>query len=359
MKTIQPKSNFWTRAHAAPSPRRDAAALIFIAALLLLMFTIRYFYEDSKGAPKEITEYIELSTLVTEDAAAQAAKQEPQLNPYASLSVPTYVNYQDGLYFLVDCYHDQILYHENMDDPLTDWLVLTNDVHQAHTIASDGVVYLVDDTENNRVLVFEKVDGKFVQTQLFENIGSRPHYIRYDERTGTFYVWSSMTGELYCFRHTRSSSRMYLTEIRKLDMLDGVYVRSFTIQGNSIYFVSGQSQILQADLKTLELKKTYPVPDAIAGMVQLLPVPGGYLVTVSTDREGDQSFATILWCNTLGDLAEGNYTDVYENFVGGGTPYYITRLDDTYYLTEHRVPGHSVWSFRIVDRAITDVKALY
>lgn len=350
-----------------PTPERNAFAIISIALLLVVLFTLRYFYLDSHGAPKKINDYVAVSTLLVEDVQAAADALIPAQNTYPQLSVPTYVNEQDGVYFLVDCYHDQIIYHDNLEDPLTDWSVLTNDMSKGHTIVSDGIVYLADDTENNRILVFEKVDNKFVETQVFENIGNRPHYIQYEESTGTFYAWSSTSGELYCFQHTREDSRMYLTEVRHIDALDGVYVRSFTINGNSIYFVSGQSQIIQADLKTLKIKKTYPVPDAIAGMVQLLPVPGGYLITVSTDNAGDQSYATILYCEKLSDLGKtdgsgkvvGEYEDVYSYFVGGGTPYYITRLGDTYYMTEHRIPGHSVWSFQFNHKQITNVQAVY
>lgn len=350
-----------------PTPRRNVFALLSIALLLMVLFSLRYFYLDSHGAPKEITSYVTASTVLVEDVQAAADALVPAKNSYPDLSVPTYVNEQDGVYFLVDCYHDQIIYHDNLTDPLTDWSVLTNDMSKGHVIVSDGTVYLADDTENNRVLVFEKAGDKFVETQVFENIGNRPHYIQYEESSGTFYVWSSMSGELYCFQHTRTDSRMYLTEIRRIDALDGVYVRSFTIRGSSIYFVSGQSQIIQADLKTLEIKKTYPVPDALAGMIQLLPVPGGYLITVSTDNTGDQSYATILYCEKLSDLGKtddagkvvGKYEDVYSYFVGGGTPYYITRLGDTYYMTEHRIPGHSVWSFQFSNKQITNVQAVY
>ncbi len=40
---------------------------------------------------------------------------------------------------LSDCYHDQILYHDNLTDPLTSWNILTDDVHYAHTIAGDDL----------------------------------------------------------------------------------------------------------------------------------------------------------------------------------------------------------------------------
>ncbi len=345
-------------ASVTPNRKRDRVTLLGIALLLLLLLTSRSLYLDRQGAPKEITSYVTASTVLVEDLTDVVPK-EPQTNPYDSLCVPTYVNYEDGFYFLVDCYHNQVLYHDSLDDPLTQWKVLTNDMNMGHTIASDGLVYLVDDTENNRVLVFEKKDDCFVMTQVFDNIGNRPHYIQYDERTAAFYVWSSLSGELYCFKHTRYDSRMYLTDIRKIDELDGVYVRSFTIIGKDIYFVSGNSEILKADLTTLEIKKRYPVPDTMAGMIQLMPIPDGYLITISTDKSGDQSYATIIQCKKLEDLEKGEYTDVYEAFIGGGTPYSITKLEDTYYLTEHRVPGHSVWSFQMEDNQITNIRARY
>lgn len=345
-------------ASITPNRKREQITLLGIALLLFLLFICRFFYLEHQGPPKEIVSYVTASTLLVENLA-DVTPDTPMRNPYDSLCVPTYVNYEDGYYFLVDCYHDQVLYHENFDDPLTQWKVLTNDMHMGHTIASDGIVYLVDDTENNRILIFEKKDGCFIQTQVFNDIGNRPHYIQYDEKTATFYAWSSLSGELFCFQHARYDSRMYLTDVRKIEELDGVYVRSFTIIGNDIYFVSGKSEILKADLTTLRIKKRYPVPDTMAGMIQLMPISGGYLITISTDSTGDQSYATIIRCKRLEDLEKGEYTDVYESFIGGGTPYSITRLEDTYYLTEHRVPGHSVWSFQIDQNQLVNIRARY
>ena len=84
-----------------------------------------------------------------------------------------------------------------------------------------------------------------------------------------------------------------------------------------------------------------------------------FYITISTDADGNQDAATILRTEDLHDLSAGKYEDVYENFVGGGTPYYLTKIDEKYFLTEHRVPGHSVWSFSVKDGEITDVEAVY
>lgn len=285
-------------------------------------------------------------------------------NPYPTLSVPTYITKVKDTYFIVDCYHNQVIYHNNLTDPLYEWQIMTSDVSMAHTLASDGTIYMIDDTEKNRILIMEKAVNEngqpiFIPTQEFTEIGNRPHYIIYDEQTDTFYAWSSESGEMYLFRHPKDDSRTYLTEIRSIPSLNGVYVRSFTIVENTIYFVSGNSTIIEADLATFKIRREYDVPAQLGGMVQLTPIEDYYYITISTDISGNQDYATIIRVKKLSDLAKENYEDIYHYFVGGGTPYYITLIEDTWYLTEHRLPGHSIWSFQVLDNTITDVTTVY
>lgn len=302
-----------------------------------------------------------LLDLSSDDFAAQTQEQIP-LNPHTELSVPTYITKVKDTYFIVDCYHNQVIYHDNLQDPLTDWKVMTSEISQGHTLASDGSVYLIDDTENNRILIFEKKDGIFYHTQTFAEIGNRPHYIIYHKSDATFYVWSSMSGEMYLLRHDADNTRMYLSEIRTIPELQDTYVRSFTILDGDIYFVSGipgNSAILRADLETFEIEETYAVPDTLAGMIQLTRIEDAFYITVSTDINGSQDAATILRTDKLENLAGGNYEDIYASFIGGGTPYYITQIDGLYYLTEHRLPGHSIWSFHVDHGELCDITAVY
>ena len=305
-----------------------------------------------------ITQYLRPSELVSVSDAV-SPETEPAVNTFTDLSVPTYLTKVEGTYFLVDCYHNQVIYHDNLEDPLAEWNVMTDEIDRGHTLASDGDVYLLDDTERNRILVFEKQEKGYVHTQTFSNIGCRPHYIVYDTATDTFYAWSSMTGEMYLFRHNANSTRMYLTEIRRIESLDQIYVRSFTIIGNDIYFVSGNSSILRADLGSFEIKDTYPVPDTMTGMIQLTLIQDYFYITISTDRTGNQDYATIIRTHDLSSLSFGEYEDVYDYFIGGGTPYYLTEIDHAYYLTEHRLPGHSLWRFQVEDNEIIQVETIY
>ena len=308
------------------------------------------------SAPGPVTEYIRPSELVP---AADTEGSAAVPNPYTDLSVPTYLTRIEDTYFLVDCYHDQVIYHDTLSDPLSEWKVMTNEIDRVHTLASDGNVYLLDDTEQNRILIYEKKEDIFVHTQTFHEIGSRPHYIVYDAPTDTFYAWSSMSGEMYLFRHNEDDTRMYLTEVRRIEALDQVYVRSFTIIDSDIYFVSGNASIIRADLNSFEILETYPVPDSMAGMIQITKIQDYFYITVSTDITGNQDYATILRTRDLSLLADGGYEDIYQYFIGGGTPYYITELNNIYYLTEHRLPGHSLWRFEVEDNEIINVEAIY
>lgn len=337
-----------------------ASALLIPLSLCFLLTGCSMRTHENLPASAPVTDYLRISELVNHAGSdTTPVPDQPRPNPYPDLSVPTQLTKVEDTYFLVDCYHNQIIYHDNLDDPLSAWKVMTDEIDKGHTLAGDGDVYLIDDTEQNRVLIFEKQGDIYAHTQTFSEIGNRPHYIVYDAPTDTFYAWSSMSGEMYLFRHNADDTRMYLTEIRRISSLDQVYVRSFTILGNEIYFVSGNASIIRASLDTFEILEIYPVPDSMAGMIQLTRIQDYFYLTVSTDITGNQDYATILRTKDLHDLAEKKYEDIYEYFVGGGTPYYITQLDNTYYLTEHRLPGHSLWSFCVENNQITDVEAVY
>ena len=101
------------------------------------------------------------------------------------------------------------------------------------------------------------------------------------------------------------------------------------------------------------------MPAELAGMIQLTPIEDYYYITISTDSTGNQDYATMLRVKDLSDLSTGEYEDVYSNFIGGGTPYYITQIDGIWYLTEHRLPGHSIWSFQVENNNITNVISIY
>ncbi|MBD5532583.1 MAG: hypothetical protein HDQ98_10385 [Lachnospiraceae bacterium] len=281
------------------------------------------------------------------------------VNPYQELKVPSQILKLGRYYVIVDTYHDQVIYSLSITAPVREWQVMTSDTKLPHSAASDGEVYLVVDTENNRILVFEWAYGRFQNTQQFENIGERPHYIEYDQETDSFLVWSSMTGEMYLFKKNPQSGRMYLWEIRSIEELEHFYVRSFTICGEQIWFPSGTNgYIIVADKQTFDVIERYPVSPEIAGMAYILPIGEAVYITISTDLEGNQDAATMIRVDDLHALADGQYEEIYDVFDTNGIPYYISNIRGTYYLTNHCGSGQ-VLRFRVVGNALINDGALF
>lgn len=291
-------------------------------------------------------------------------------NTYDTLNVATYITKVDDTYFIADCYHDQILYNKNLTDPVSQWCVLTDEVHYAHTIASDGVMFLVDDTENNRLLAFQRTDEGYVHTQTLENIGMRPHYVQYDAKNQTFMAWSSITGEMYLVKKAEKPNEqgiypLYVDKILKINELYGVYVRSFTVMEDGIYFVSGHNnqKIIKAAVNSrqdgFDILEEYPVADQAAGMVQLVKIGDFYYITISTDNQENQDYATILRTDRLERLADGSYEEIYDQFgVSGGTPYYITEIESRYYMAHHRT-NENIIAFDVNQNQIEHVEVIY
>lgn len=285
-----------------------------------------------------------------------------------ALCVPTMVRFVDGLYLIVDCYNDQIIYSDELTKGTFEWKILSTDVKEPHTIDSDGNVYLTDDTENNRVKVYRKginSDGEvwFFESQIFEGIGNRPHYTYYNEADATFYVWSSESGEMFLFKYMSEQDAVALVEKRIVPELSGVYVRSFTIRDDSIFFVSNlaDANIYQCNLETFKVERKYKVSDELAGMVQITFADGIIVITVSTDRDSNTSARNLITCTCLEDLEDGNYVSYYDLFASDGTPYNITMIgEDTYYVTAHNASGTSqVMSFQIENGAIVNIQRYF
>ena len=280
-------------------------------------------------------------------------------NGYSYLLMPTQITKINNLYFIVDCNHNQVIYTDNLNTDLMHWKVMTRDVKKPHAIASDGDIYMITDTDQNRILTFEKGYDCFRPLQTFEQIGKRPHFVDYDYSNNLFYVWSSMTGEMYLYKRIPETKLITLQEIKTIPVLTNCYVRSFTILEDVILFPAVErSSILMVDKNSFAVINEYPVPNHMAGMVQISIVDNNFLVTVSTDLQYNLQYSTVVRAQHLEDFALGNYEDLYNLFGNNGTPYYISYFDGSYYMI-HENAAPNIYRFHAKNGSFYDIKGLY
>lgn len=348
--------------------KKKIGMLILPALLCMISIACTDQAVKEEETKKEVTQ----NSNIVYDGMIKNLQPANENNTYDTLNVATYIAKADNTYFIADCYHDQIIYSDTLTKPLTEWKILTNKVHYAHTIAFDGTTLLVDDTENNRLLAFQKMGTDYVNTQILEGIGMKPHFVQYNKERQVFMAWSSITGEMYLIKkcdvpNEQGVYPLYIKSILKIEELYGVYVRSFTIMDDGIYFVSGhnnqkmiKAQIVEQDKEiSFEITERYEVPADIAGMVQLYKIQDYYYITVSTDSAENQEYATIIRTKDLDQLKTGNYEEIYTSFgLSGGTPYYINEIEGRYYMTHHRTDKNIV-AFDVIDNKIENVAIIY
>ena len=280
-------------------------------------------------------------------------------NDYKSLKLPAQITRQGDYYFIVDTYNDQVLYAADLWKPVQEWRVMDRKFNRPHAIASDGAVYLVADTDNNRVLCYEYVNGRFQNTQIFEEVGKRPHYIQYDAASASFFVWSSLTGDMYIMKRHPENNHLYIQEIRHIYELDGFYVRSFDIEGDTVLFPSGNNgYLIVADKDTLSVRERHAVPMEISGMAFAKKIGTYYYMTISTDDQFSHETAKMIRTADLASLSAGEYEDVTGYFREMRVPYYIDRINGSYFVTNHE-SRKFVYMFNVLEDRIKDVQSVH
>lgn len=268
--------------------------------------------------------------------------------------VPTHVYQYGGEFYIADAYNHQILHTNNVGNSPYGWHPVGMGLNRPHAIASDGTLYVVVDTDNNRVTTYSRTETGYQAVEALDGVGIRPHYIAYDG--GRFYVWSSMTGTMYIYK--RSGMSLQLVSAKKIKGLDGQYTRSFTIVGNTIYFpCTGLSAIYAVNKSNMSVQAIYPVSAELSEMVQVIRVQNYYYLTTSNNSTRGCA-ATIARSQTLEGFGNGGYEDVRSHFGDlDGTPYYITQGEDGHFyapVIEGSCNAY-ICRFDIVNDTITEV----
>lgn len=272
----------------------------------------------------------------------------------ASLYTPTMIQKIDDTYFIVDCHHHRIIYNDNLTDEISKWNTLTKDIKGGHSIASDGELYIIDDTDNAMLKIFIKYKNKFQQKQIIENITGRPHYVAYDDDTKCFYVIASLEQKIYTIGNM--SGKAIITDVKTIPEL-GSYVRSFNLIDGYMYTVSGSS-ILKIDYKNgFSILKSYSVPDELIGMNHIAKIGQYFYISSYTNASGEKK-PDFVRIKDLTNLVDGEYETLYNTFGFEGTPYYISYFDNKYFITEIDASS-GVKSFNVKNDKISNIKTYY
>lgn len=267
------------------------------------------------------------------------------------------INKTGNEYFIVDCWHHRIIYNDNLNDEIFKWKTLTDEIIGGHSIASDGEVYICDDTDGSKIRVFKKESNIFKETQIFDNITGRPHFAKFDENTKAFYVISSMEGKIYIFKN--NNGKVEITNIKLVSEINNTYTRSFNIIDGYMYFVSGGGYIRKVNYidGTFEVIESYKVPDNMAGMNFIEKIEDYFYISSYTNINGAISPMFIRTQN-LSELINENYEDLYNLFGFEGAPYYISKFDNKYFVTEVDMTS-SIKSFEVNNNQISNIKTYY
>ncbi|WP_238402953.1 ATP-binding cassette domain-containing protein [Paenibacillus mesophilus] len=292
---------------------------------------------------------------------AKGGKSDPDpINPLIyreKLYSPTFIAKYNNDYFIVDCWHHRVIYNENLIDPIKKWKTLAGSFSNPHSIASDGEVFLVEDTKYDRVKVLRRKGTSFVETQSIGNIGSQPNKIIYDLKNKRFFGIAASSQQVFTLKN--KGNEVIVEKIIKLDYLKTAYVRAISFIDEKIYFVSGPGKIIaaQASDLTFDLIEEFIVPFELQGMNDIAKIGSYYYLSVYQNGAGDIT-PKLVRTKDLNELQNNNYEDLNDQLSLTGVPYNISFLDDRIFLTE--IDSHSsIKSFKVVNDIITDLQVHY
>jgi ABC-type polysaccharide/polyol phosphate transport system ATPase subunit len=272
----------------------------------------------------------------------------------SNLYSPTQIIKHNDYYFIVDCWHHRIIYNRNISDPISLWETLNDDLSNPHSIAFDGDVYLVDDTEKNTLKVFKRIENNIKRMQSIGDTGLQPHKIIYSFHTHKFYCIASSSQQLFVLKNV--DGMIVIDRTKKLEYLQTSYVRSISIIDNCIYFVSGPNKIIVADLENFSLISEYNVPFDFQGMNDIIKIGSYFYISVYQNGAGEISPKLIRVKNL--EQLEKEFEDISEKLDLKGVPYCFSTIDGRFFLTE--IDSYSrIISFDVIDDEICDLYVHY
>ncbi|EKL5247754.1 phosphatase PAP2 family protein [Salmonella enterica] len=250
---------------------------------------------------------------------------------YSNVYAPTFIDYIDGKWVLVDCWNSRILWNNELTPDLSNWQVL-EDRFSSHSVAYDGHKYwATEDTEHGRIVFYTFYNGKFHQASDLNNLGTRTHRLRYDSHSNSFMLISATSGDFWRIQIVDNKPKIiqhinlkkYLTPQSK-----DFEIRSFTQHNGMLYFVSSLATpeiLIVKDDSDLTMVKKIPVPSDLSNMQEIYFFPDGK-VFISSD------YKKVVLLNSIEDISHAK--NQYDKFSFLGSPYWISKWANHYFITE-------------------------
>lgn len=247
------------------------------------------------------------------------------------LYTPTFITKIGQRHFIVDCWHHRILHHHDLTQPIQHWQVLDDDLAGPHSVASDGQLYVAEDTGRHRLKVYrEQGEGRFEIVQIVDDVGRRPHRVCHDPVREHFLVVGSTDQSLHIF--SASPQGLRLEHRMRIPELEGEYCRSITLQKNLIYFVAAthlviyewQNGTLRFSGERLALNPSAGTDHGSSN--DLFFFEDGRGILTSTHQKA-------YYFNQFHELTTGQALDISHLFEG--TPYYVSVIDGRLWIPDN------------------------
>ncbi|MHA6481048.1 hypothetical protein ACX1C1_03890 [Paenibacillus sp. strain BS8-2] len=263
------------------------------------------------------------------------------------LYTPTYITKINSTYFIVDCWNHRIIYSSDLNKGIQEWNTLDDDIIEPHSIASDGELYLAENTGGSQLFVYKEDSTGFVRTQVIENVNGRPHKTVYDNATEKFYVLTAESQDMYILSNV--NGEMILDEVVDLEFLQGGYTRSFSIIDNKMYFVSGPHKVIVADFidGNISVDTQYDVPEEYWAMNGIHKIDEYFYISIYPEN--------LIRVKNLSMFEEAE--NVYNELTLKGTPYYFSSFDGRFFLTEID-SSSGIKAFNVENGSIVNVETI-
>lgn len=272
--------------------------------------------------------------------------------PWTSrLYTPTLLTKLNETWFLVVCWHHRILFNDKLDPDLGSWQILDDTLSGSHSIASNGTLYVVDNTGSHGLRVYSRKGNVFTLVQEIGDLGKRTHRVIYDPVAKAFFVLSSNSQDLYKF--AVEGEKLKLVEHRPLAFLEGQYTRSLTLHDDHLYFTSGPGAILKVRHRdgSYTVVERHTVPEKMKSMNDVFPASDGWWYLTATPQ-------AFIRTRDLASLARGEYEDLQEKLGFAGTPYYLFEENGRLWIPQ--ITQHSgVVSFKLLDNQLIEREVLF